>query len=337
MKTRMILLVEFALFTSLSTLGFAQSEIKLAQTGFDFLSVISDARAAGMAGAVNSLEMGSGSLFFNPASLSLLKADAEAMVSLNTWIADIKHMQITAAANLGSLGVVGLSVQSVNYGEFLLTVVDPNPNSAGGYIDMGTISLQAFSAGIGYARQLSDQFSVGGHIKYVHQDLGSGVVPASLNMTDSTTIRQSFKLNPIAFDFGTLYKTGLKSLAFGMSVRHFSSQVQYVQEGFQLPLIFTVGVSMDVMDFWAGAKSNHSLIVSIDATHDRSYPEQLLIGANYSFMNMLSLRVGFISNDDLENFSYGFGVSQSGLSLDYAYTPYRFFGGVQRVTARFVL
>jgi hypothetical protein len=334
MKTRTIVFAELALLVCLDCIGFAQSEVKLAQTGFDFLSVISDARAAGMAGAVNSVEMGSGSLFFNPASLSQLKCDAEATVSLNTWIADIKHMQVTAAANLGSLGVVGLSVQSVNYGEFLLTVVDPNPNSLNGYIDMGSISLQAFSAGIGYARQLSDQFSVGAHIKYVHQDLGSGIVPASMNMTDSTTVRQSFKLNPLAFDFGTLYKTGLKSLAFGMSVRHFSGQVQYVQEGFQLPLIFTLGLSMDVMDFWANAKRDHSLIVSIDATHDRSYPEQLLVGMNYCFMNTLSLRAGYISNDDLEKFSYGFGISQSGLSLDYAYTPYSFFGSVQRITAR---
>ncbi len=315
--------------------GLAQTDIKLAQTGCDFLSVMSDARAAAMAGAVNSLEMRSASLFFNPACMAEMKEDAEATASLNTWIADIKHMQIAAAANLGSFGNVGLSVQVVDYGEFQLTAVDPSPNSYNGYVDLGTTSLQAFCAGLGYARQLSDHFSVGGQVKIVHQDLGSGIVPASLDMADSSTLEQTFKRNPIAIDFGTLYKTGIKSLAFSMAIRHFSGQVKYLQEGFQLPLVFTLGISMDVMDFWPETKGTHSLLVSIDATHDRSYPEQLLVGAEYTFSNILSLRAGYCSYADLGKYTYGLGVSQFGLSLDYAYTPVDFFGSVQRITARF--
>ena len=39
---------------------------KLAQTGFQFLSVVSDARASAMAEAMTSLETGSSALFFNP-------------------------------------------------------------------------------------------------------------------------------------------------------------------------------------------------------------------------------------------------------------------------------
>jgi hypothetical protein len=335
MKIKTMLLIAPVFLVCIINLSLAQNEVKLAQSGCDFLSVISDAKAAGMAGAVNSLEMGSGSLFFNPACMAEMSGRAEAMASLNSWIAEIKHMQIALAVNLGSLGVVGVTVQNVNYGEFLLTRVDPNANSNSGYIDMGSVSLQAYSAGIGYAKQLSDQFSVGGHVKYVHQDLGSGIVPVSLIMTDSGKTTQSYKINPIAFDFGTLFKTGLKSLAFGMSVRQFSGQSKYIQEGFQLPLVFTLGVSMDMTDFMDDTKHNHSLIVSVDATHDRSYPEQLLVGMNYTFMKMLSLRAGYISNADLEKFSYGFGVSQFGLNLDYAYTPYGVFGSVQRITARF--
>lgn len=329
--------IMFLFLFSLTSISFAQKNVKLAQTGFDFLSVISDAKAASMAGAVNAIEMGAGSIFFNPASMAGMPDSFEGIVSMNNWIADIKHYQFGAAVNLDNWGVFSVTLQNVNYGEFLLTKVDPDPNSNLGYIDIGTTTLQAYSIGIGYAKRITEQFFVGGQIKYAHQDLGEGIVPASLDITDTTTLKQSFTASPIVFDFGTLYKTGIKSLAFGMSVRNFSRQVKYAQEGFQLPLIFTIGISLNLMDFWPEAQNNHSLVIGVDATHDRSYPEQLLVGLNYTFMNMFSLRVGYNSNADLEKFSYGFGVSKFGFELDYSYTSFDFFDNVQRITLRFKL
>lgn len=331
MKIRMILFMGLSFLMCIGNVGVAQDNIKLAQTGCDFLSVISDAKAAGMAGAVNTLPMGSSSMFFNPACLTEMNNTAELTASYNPWIADIKHTQFSAAVNLGLWGVVGVSVQNVNYGDFYRTIVYNNEDN---FLFLGTFSLQSYSAGLGYAYKLTNQFSVGGQIKYVHQDLGDGIVPTTIDVRDSTTVTKSFKMNPLAFDFGTLFKTGLKSLAFGISIRHFSDQLTYQQESFQMPLLFTLGVSMDIMDFWTEARENHSLITSIDLTHDRSYPEQLLVGINYTFLNTISLRIGYNSHADLEKFSYGIGLSQFGLAIDYAYTPMKYFDNLQRITAR---
>lgn len=333
MKIRIILFMELVSLVCMRNSSIAQDNVKLAQTGFDFLSVISDAKAAGMAGAVNTLPMGSSSLFFNPACLTEMNNNAEATASYNPWIADIKHEQLSAAVNLGQWGVVGMSFLNVDYGDFYRTIVTSN-NDEDNYLYLGKFSLQAYSAGVGYAIKLTDQFSVGGQINYVHQDLGDGVVPTTIDVLDSTTVTKSFKMNPIAFDFGTLFKTGLKSLAFGISIRHFSGQLTYEQESFQMPLLFTLGVSMDVMDFWEKARVNQSLVASIDLTHDRSYPEQLLIGINYTFINSISLRIGYNSHSDLEQFSYGVGISQLGIAIDYAYTPLKYFDNLQRITVR---
>lgn len=330
----MTVLAGLVILMSIQNRCFGQYQ-KLAQTGFQFLSVISDAKAASMGGSVNSLEMGSASLFFNPAGMAGLNGSAEVSVSLNNWIADIRHMQFSAAVNLHNLGVIGASIQVVNYGEILETIVDPNPNSTDGYIDIGTFSPNAYCVGIGYAKQLNEQFSIGGQVKIAQQDLGDGIVPVSLDMTDSSTTIESFKKNPIAFDFGTLFKTGIKSLAFGMSVRNFSSQEKYVQEGFELPLVFTLGISMDMMDLVPGAGDYHSLILSVDATHPRSDPEQLLIGMDYTFMKTLSIRGGYVTGSDVQKFSFGLGISKFGLDLDYACTPFEYFGNVQRFTLGF--
>jgi hypothetical protein len=334
MKKRILLLTGLIFLVFTGNVSLAQdSKKKLAQTGFQFLSVISDAKAAGMAGAVNSLELGSGSLFFNPAGMAAMKHRIESTASLNQWIASMKHITFSMALNLTprtqSLGVFGLTVQSVDYGEILSTMVADNDQ---GYVDLGTFRPSAFSVGIGYAKMLSDRFSVGGQVKFVKQDIGESTIPIS---GDSVIAKKSYNLSPMAFDFGTLFKTGFRSLTFGMSVRHFSKEVKYVEEGFQLPLIFTIGISMDLMDFVEKMKPDHSLILSIDATHDRSYPEQLLIGLDYRLMQILSLRAGYISGDDEEKFSYGFGVSKFGLDLDYGYTPFGLLGNIQRMTARF--
>jgi hypothetical protein len=332
MKIKIIFFIVFSFLVWKENVSIAQDNVKLAQTGFDFLSVISDAKAAGMAGAVNTLPLGSGSIFFNPACLTEMKNTAEVTASYAPWIADIKHTQLSAAVNLGAWGIVGVSMQHVNYGDFYKTIV--TTQNADNFLYLGTFSLQAYSAGLAYANKLTDQFSVGGQIKFVHQDLGDGVVPTTIDVLDSTTVLTSFKINPIAFDFGTLFKTGLKSLAFGISIRHFSGQLKYEQEQFQMPLLFTLGVSMDVMDFWEVAKEHQSLITSVDLTHDRSYPEQLLIGINYTVINTISLRIGYNSHSDLEKFSYGVGILQFGLAIDYAYTPMKYFDNLQRITVR---
>jgi hypothetical protein len=52
----------------LTTLSFSQT--KLAQTGFNFLSVSSDARASAMGDAVNSFSGFSGALSYNPSSMA---------------------------------------------------------------------------------------------------------------------------------------------------------------------------------------------------------------------------------------------------------------------------
>lgn len=331
MKKTLFLLGIVLLITCLLTLSLQAKNKKIAQTGFQFLSVTSDARAAAIAGAVTSTEIRSSSLFFNPAGMANMSQFIDLSISLNQWIADINHntYSLALSPNFGRYGVFGLSFQSIDYGDVLGTQVDVTDPK--GYIDTEKLSPSAFAVGFGYAKSLTDRFSIGGQVKWVRQDLEQSMIPTS----DTTTTTKSYKLSPVAFDFGTLFKTGFKSLAFGMSIRNFSKEIKYEQEGFQLPLVFTIGVSMNLMDFFEQKSYDQSLWLTIDATHDRSHPEQLLVGLDYTVMNLLSLRTGFAANNDEDGVTFGIGISQFGIMLDYAYTPFGVFDQVQRVTARF--
>jgi hypothetical protein len=98
------------------------------------------------------------------------------------------------------------------------------------------------------------------------------------------------------------------------------------------------------LDFIKVSGPDQSLILSIDATHPRSHPEQLKIGAEYQFMKIISLRGGYITNNSEDGITYGLGISSNGLGIssvnfeiDYSYTPFGVFDNVQRFTAQFSL
>ena len=112
----------------------AQEKEKDAQTGFQFISVTSDARASALGEALTASGTGSSALFFNPAGLSHMQGRFDASFSINQWIADIQHntMGIALRPMRGRFGVLGFSVRSVDYGTLQGTMVWPNSQ---GYVD----------------------------------------------------------------------------------------------------------------------------------------------------------------------------------------------------------
>ncbi len=324
--TRQLLLT----FLLLSAGGmFAQD--KLAQTGFQFLSVVSDARGAALASTMATTEMHSSALFFNPATMATSEKAFDASFSLNEWIADIRHnnVSLSIAPNGGQYGVFGLSMQVVDYGEILGTVATNTVEQ--GYLDIGELDAGAFATGLGYAKRLNDRFSVGGQVKYVMQDLGRSVIPAS----DSTKTTAENDLGVMAFDFGTYYQTGFRSLAIGFAVRNFSQEVSFVRQGFQLPLTFNIGVSMNLFDLTAWDSEQQSVMFAVQANNARSRSEQVSFALEYIYRDLISLRGGYVTEADENDVTFGLGVAAAGITVDYAYTPFGLFDNVQRFSVRF--
>lgn len=345
MKKIIINAITLLLVLCLINVAAFAAEKKLAQSGFQFLSVVSDAKASAMAEAMTSLSLGSTALFFNPAGMASMTKMIDFTASYNQWIADIRHSAFSLALNpaKGQYGVLGLSLQTVDYGDFYGTRIDKSVPH--GYVDTEVFSLDATAVGFGYAKQLTDKFCVGAQIRWVNQDLGKTFIPDYVTAIDSlgntvvdtTTKATSTDMTPLAYDFGTQFRPGFHSLVFGMSVRNFSKELEYVEEGFQLPLVFSLGISMNLLDLMKNKPTNQSLYVAVDASHYRSHPEQIKIGLDYCLLNKLSLRCGYISNNDESGFSYGVGAAYAGLAFDYSYTPFGIFDSVQRMTVRFSL
>ena len=326
-------------FTSVTN---AQS--KLAQTGFDFLNVGTDARATGMGEAFTTMEGSSAALFYNPAGIARLNSFVDISTNQLKWIADIKYLSgaVAIAPYDGRYGVIGISLMNINYGDFKFTQVANNDQ---GYVDLDGYPMpKAYVVGLGYGKELSNQFAVGGQVKYAYQSLGKSIVPVYKQTTTGGTVRtdttyelREYNLGTVAFDFGTVYKTGLKSLAFGVSINNFSREVKYERESFQLPLSFKIGISMNLMDLVPDLAENHSFYVSVDAVHPRSYSESLNIGGEYVFSNTVALRVGYVTHHPDYGLTAGIGVRKFGVGFDYSFMPHKIFNDIQRLSVRFTL
>ena len=329
-KLKIILSVIMLLFTA--QINFAQ--VKLAQSGMKFLSVGADARAVGLGEAITSIEGNSSSIFYNPSSMARQTDLLDITFNNTQWFADINYLNaaITYAPDKGLYGVFGLSVASVDYGEFNRTII----GSDGGALDIGTYSPTAMAIGVSYARALSDKFSVGGNVRYVYQDYGDGhVVGGDYDNPQTTNI----DINVFSFDFGVLYKTGYKSLNFGMSIRNFSQEIKFVEESFQLPLNFKIGLSMNLLDIIDVNPADHVFLFAVDAEHPRDNEEMLHFGGEYTFMEILSLRVGYVTPEtSLAGINYGvglkYGLSGINIGFDYAYTEFGDFDPIHRISVK---
>ena len=315
---------------------------KLAQSGMKFLGVSADPRAAALGGAATALQTGAGALFYNPAGLSRVESGVGAFLGQTTWIADISynHGSVSLAPAGGRFGVLGVSVTSVDYGDLQETVFDASTDA--GYRDLGTFSPTAYAVGLGYARTVTDRFSVGGQVKVVGQNFGSVATAFVADDVDGSYSREEVSTSVLAYDFGVMYDTPFPGLAFAVSARNFSQQAAFGDgESFQLPLTLQIGASLDTQGLTGLDPALHRLVLAVDAEDPYDYTSQIEVGGEYTFANTLSLRAGGVFPSDVQGVSFGAGLRQRlagvGFGADYSYSAFEVFDAVHRVAVRFDL
>ena len=305
---------------------------KVGQSTMNFLQISVIPGASAMGEAYTAIGTGCESIFFNPAGLPEMDSKFAAIVTNTRWVADINYIAGALAWNLGNAGTVGLSIQTVDYGENIWTGLAESPADAQGYIEYGTINnVGAYAFGVSYGRRITTKFSIGGNVRYVGQQLGESYLGTGLKKNSESQV---------AFDLGVKFYPGLKSVRFGMSIRNFGPSVKYEEITAQLPLTFGVGIAMDMMDLIVPAHSqDNSLLISAEFVHPNNYTERVNVGLEYKLMKLLALRGGYQSNTDLAGFSGGIGITPptvggAKLEIGYSYSVLDIFDGINRFSIK---
>jgi long-subunit fatty acid transport protein len=328
---------------------------RLGQSSMTFLDIDVGARAVGMGSAFTCMDNDANTLFWNPAGIAKIKG-RELSLNHTQWIVDMKQYAFAAAYGMGNIGTFGVSFMMMDNGSIVRTIPnrpfedfpeDYESHPEGFYID-GTVVVEQWAAGIAYARQITDKFSIGGQIKYVYEDLGETDI--AVPFYDSTEASFGYKRiedaknreNVIAFDFGTIYYFGFKDLRVGMSFRNFAQPVKYGFESFNLPVTFKVAMTMNVLSF-LNNQEDHALHMSVVAVNPYDGGNRLHIGGEYMLYDLLALRAGYRTNKDIDVYSFGFGLTPNAfnginLKIDYAYSSAdAAFGAIHRFSFGFTL
>ena len=311
----------------ISSFSFSQVDLdKTAQSTMNFLLVSTSPKASALGDAYTNIGSGSESMFYNPAGLTDMKTQFDLNINYTGWIADINYLSGSIAWNLNDYGVVGINLLTVDYGVINGTSLTLERNELG-YIDDGEVSnVGAYSIGLSYARAISQEFSIGGNVKLVGQNLGVSVLQTG------TVDNNASKLS---FDAGVKYRTSFKGFTFGMSIRNFATNIKREIYDEQLPLIFAAGIAINLMDVVYPDHEN-PLFVAVDFLHQNNYSERVNLGAEYKFLDMIALRGGYQTNRDLASWSGGVGLSQTlfdyDLEVNYSYSRFEIFDSVSRLS-----
>lgn len=324
---------------------------KRGQAGMTFLQVDGSTRAAGMGGAFAAVTEEPSAVFYNPSAMATLKGLA-LYANQTSWFADMKLYHLAASGSWRQY-TGGLTFVSMDYGYIERTIIVDRAVRPEGYAKLGNIGATAWAAGVFLATQLTDRFSAGFHVKYAVQDMQPDSIHSyALTLDPKGTYRRrqdptdpnsplvliGFEDNRVAtfaYDIGTQYRTGIRNITLNMSLTDFAGAQNYVDDRFDLPLTYRVGLATEVIELVTGAdQSMHRVLVIADGVDRRDVPVDVCVGVEYTADlgsiipgTKVALRAGRRGSRHQDGWlDYGgsaqFGYSGYNLRVDYAHSDY---------------
>jgi hypothetical protein len=305
------------------TASYAGDVSRKGTTGADQLLIPVGARSIATSGAFVSNTLGAEAIYYNPAGLDPA-GKSEAMFSYMKYIGDLNISYFAAVANLGSLGSLGLSFKSIDFGDIDVTT-NTEPDGTG-----STYSPDYYVLGLSYSKIITDRVSAGANFKLIHE----GIMNTSAN--------------GFAVDFGVQYRfnpnftLGVTVMNIGTNMRYTGPDLQTktnipgadpnspvaayepVTEEFEIPAYFMLSAA-----YKFDINPENSVLVGSTFKSNNALEDQINIGAEYNFSNMFFVRAGYdflLQNADeyIYGVSAGAGINyvmagNLGFTLDYAF------------------
>lgn len=285
MKKIVFLLAVFLAFSEL----YAQNEV--GTTAAPFLGIGAGPRAIAMGGAFVAIASDPTALYWNPAGISRIGL-TQVYIEHTNYLVGTSYNYFGAIVALDEDNAIGLSVTNLAYGSDEVTTI-AQPDGTG-----ETWDANDWAIGLSYSRNLTDDFSIAGTAKMIIQQI----------WRESAT--------GFALDAGLLYTTPIKDLRIGMEMSNFGTDMQmsgedlyllvspdesvaganskipaaYTTDSYPLPLIFRVGLAMDVIN-----SLDNRVTLAVDAVHPSDNLQNLNVGAEYCWNKFVSLRIGYKS------------------------------------------
>lgn len=298
---------------------------RVGTTAAQFLKIGAGARPIGMGGAYTALSKDILAVYWNPAGLSRIFGNGEAVFNHAEWLADIDYDFAAFSLSVRNIGAFGFHVISLRTPDEPVRTIQ-NPDGTGQVWDYHSISL-----GISYAKNLTDRFSIGMTVKFIQESI--------FNLSAKGA----------AMDIGVIYDTPIKNLTLGASIANFGTKMhldgrdlffnndplpeqgsvseipaKYRTESYDIPLNLKFGLA------WRAIKNdNIEIITAVDGNQPNDNSEFVNSGLEVGFQNIIFLRGGykalFLENSE-QGLTFGAGLKYdvvgANLKFDFGWADY---------------
>ena len=264
----------------------AETFEKVGTVGAQFLKIGVGARGVAMGEAFVAIQDDATSTYWNPAGVATITGSR---FSLNhgSWPAELSHEYASYVFSYGFIpGVIGISATVLQMDPMPETT-EYRPDGTGYSFDAGSMAF-AFT----YARMLTDRFSFGASLKWIHEGLAD------------------YSGESFAIDMGTIYDTGFRGIKIGMAFLNMGTGYTFLDDGKEspMPITFKVGVAMPLLE-----DPKQNLLGAAEFDHPPDGAERLNLGAEYAYKGFaenfeVAVRGGYRFNRDEEGISGGFGI-----------------------------
>lgn len=284
-------------------------QAKVGTAGAQFLEIGVSARAEGMANSFLATSDDATSLYYNPAGTALLEKREVVFTHIDYPVGiNYEFMGLVYPNRAG--GNLGFSIGALNTGDMVETT-PYHPEGTG-----RTFSASDFFSCLTYSRRLTQKFSLGLNLKYIGQFYADE------------------EAHGWAFDVGTMFLTGFKSLRIGMKLSNFGPDMQFTQLTFPLPMTFHFGLAGELYN-----TDRHKLTLNLKGSHPPDNIEKFQTGLEYWFDSKFALRMGKYLQNDSKNYAVGAGINipigENHLKVDYSYTINKKMYNMQRISGGF--
>ncbi len=334
----------------------AQNE-RAGQAGATELVVNGWSKSTGWGGVNTAGVRGIESSVMNIAGLAQIKSTEIAMARTN-WLvpSGINISNIGIGIKVGESGVMGLTVNSIGFGDIPITTVE---QPEGG---LGTYSPQFINLGFAYAHKFSSSISGGLLLRVISQEvvnvrargfaLDAGIQYATTSVKRTKGLAKFSKgRSREDLRFGISLRNVGPDMAFTgdglsqaatLSGASFSSTVENRAASFNLPSLLNIGFAYDFRLDKDEYAYFHRLTSAINFTSNAFSRNQLGLGFEYAYKEFIMARAGFNYEEGLFNeeertnaltgfsggitFQMPFGKNSIG--IDYSYRSTNPFQGV---------
>ncbi len=284
------------------------------QSAAEVLRLKTGAREAALGSAGQATARGAKAIDYNPAGL-LPGEGSEFELGYTSLVEDIDFGSFTYTHSpdfVGNQSALGWGVNYISYGDEQRTDVRDGKL----YTDGDFTGLDLVGSA-GYGRQINENTSLGFALRGIR-----------LEIDDSTAQAASL-------DLGLRWASNQPDLplAFGFVIANLGTEVEFEDEGDDLPLLARGGLSYALRE---NAAFPVELYLDTEYQIENSRAS-LMLGTEIQLYNDLDFRLGYNSNREIDDgMSVGLGLNfVDNLEFDYAFVPYGDFGDLHQLGFRY--